>query len=605
MNLLKRLLKYLSPFGKNIAAIVVANILYAFFSLFSFTMIAPFLSVLFGHAEQMAAKPDFAFTLDAIIGTFNYYMGEIIAHSGKVYALLYVAVSMVILSLLSNFFRYMAMYTLAPVRAGFLKNLRKDIYHQIIVLPLSFYSQERRGDILNRMGSDVQEVEWSIISTLQSLCRDPFLIILYMIALFKISAPLTLVSLLILPLVGYLIAIIGKSIKRNSVKAQQILGHMSSIFEESIGGLKIIKGYNAIDLADEQFKAEDEKFYKLHRKIFRITELGSPLIEILCIIALTVILFIGSRMVLNSGGTIPAEIFMMFILIFSRLIQPAKTLVSSIYTVQKGMASAQRIYQILDGDEVIEEVADPIRINKLEKEIEYRHVSFAYKENEEVLHDINFTLHKGEFIALVGASGSGKSTIVDLLPRFYDIQQGEILVDGIDSRQLKISDLRGLFGIVNQDVTLFNDTIHNNIAFGMENVTREMVEQAAKVAHAHDFIMEMENGYDTIVGDRGMKLSGGQRQRLSIARAVLKNPEVLILDEATSALDTESEHIVQTALQELMHNRTAIVIAHRLSTIRKANLILFIENGRIVERGTHEELMEAHGAYYRFCAVQQ
>ena len=605
MDLLKRLLKYLSPFGKNIAAILVANILYAFFSLFSFTMIAPFLSVLFGHAEQMATKPDFAFTLDAIIGTFNYYMGEIIAHSGKVYALLYVAVSMVILSLLSNFFRYMAMYALAPVRAGFLKNLRKDIYHQIIVLPLSFYSQERRGDILNRMGSDVQEVEWSIISTLQSLCRDPFLIILYMIALFKISAPLTLVSLLILPIVGYLIAIIGKSIKRNSVKAQQILGRMSSIFEESIGGLKIIKGYNAIDLADEQFKSEDEKFYKLHRKIFRITELGSPLIEVLCIVSLTVILFIGSRMVLTSGGTIQAEIFMMFILIFSRLIQPAKTLVSSIYTVQKGMASAQRIYQILDGDEVIEEVANPILINKLNKEIEYRHVSFAYNEGEEILHDINFTLHKGEFIALVGASGSGKSTIVDLLPRFYDIQQGEIIVDGIDSRQLKISDLRGLFGIVNQDVTLFNDTIHNNIAFGMENVTREMVEQAAKVAHAHDFIMEMENGYDTIVGDRGMKLSGGQRQRLSIARAVLKNPEVLILDEATSALDTESEHIVQTALQELMQNRTAIVIAHRLSTIRKADLILFIENGRIVERGNHEELMDAHGAYYRFCAIQQ
>lgn len=603
MNLLKRLIRYLFPFKKYIIIILFANLLYAFFSLFSLTMIAPFLSVLFGQVDPIATRPEFSLSVSCIINTFYYYMGLVILHSGKLAALIYVAISMIILSLLSNCFRYLGMYELAPIRAGFLKNLRTDIYHKILILPLSFYSQEKRGDLLNRMGSDVQEVEWSILSTLQSLCRDPFLLIIYLIALFKISAPLTLITLLILPIIGYLIALIGKSIKRSSIKAQQILGQMSAIFEESIGGLKIIKGYNAIDHADSQFKHENDKFFKLNRKIFRITELGSPLIEILCIFALTLILFIGSKMVLTSTS-IRAEIFMMYILLFSRLIQPAKSLVSSVYTIQKGLASAQRIYQILDGEEVIEEIENPIRINTLKDKIEYQNVSFSYEKDVEILHDINFTISKGKFIALVGASGSGKSTIVDLLPRFYDIDSGSILVDGIDARQYCISDLRNIFGIVNQDITLFNDTIFNNIAFGMPDVTEDMVIHAAKVAHAHDFIMEMEDGYDTIVGDRGMKLSGGQRQRLSIARAVLKNPDVLILDEATSALDTESEFIVQSALQELMEGRTSIVIAHRLSTIRKADEILFIENGRIVERGTHDELMNAKQGYYRFCSVQ-
>lgn len=603
MNLLKRLIKYLFPFKKYICIILIANLLYAFFSLFSFTMIAPFLSVLFGQVDPIATRPDFSLSVSCIINTFYYYMGLVILHYGKMSALIYVAISMIILSLLSNCFRYLGMYELAPIRAGFLKNLRTDIYHKILILPLSFYSQERRGDLLNRMGSDVQEVEWSILSTLQSLCRDPFLLIIYVVALFKISAPLTLLTLLILPVIGYLIALIGKSIKRSSVKAQQILGQMSSIFEESIGGLKIIKGYNAIDHANERFNHENEKFFKLNRKIFRITELGSPLIEILCIVALTLILFIGSKMVLTTTS-IRAEIFMMYILLFSRLIQPAKSLVSSIYTIQKGLASAQRIYQILDGEEVIEEVENPIRITHLQDKIEYKNVSFSYEKGVDVLHDISFNIDKGKFIALVGASGSGKSTIVDLLPRFYDIDSGSILIDGIDARQYCISDLRRIFGIVNQDITLFNDTVFNNIAFGMPDVTREMVVDAAKVASAHDFIMEMESGYDTIVGDRGMKLSGGQRQRLSIARAVLRNPDVLILDEATSALDTESEFLVQRALQKLMEGRTSIVIAHRLSTIRKADEILFVENGRIVERGTHEELMAAKRGYYRFCSIQ-
>ena len=408
-----------------------------------------------------------------------------------------------------------------------------------------------------------------------------------------------------LPPAGLLIAKIGKSIKKNSSEAQQILGRMTSAFDEAISGLRIIKGHTAVDYADKRFRKMNDRFYVLNRRIFRKTEIGAPLVEFLCILALVIVLLLGGNFVLTEEA-MTGEKLILFIVIFARIIPPAQSIVSSYYTIQKGMASADRIFQVIDADEVIEEAAKPISKRSFDEQIEYDHVHFSYREDKssEVLTDICFTLKKGKTTALVGASGSGKSTIVDLLPRFYDVTGGNIRIDGTDIREIKISDLRGIFGIVNQDITLFNDTIFNNIAFGKEGVTREMVEAAAKTALAHDFIMEMEKGYDTVIGDRGMMLSGGQRQRLSIARAVLQNPQVLILDEATSALDTESEYMVQQSLKRLMEGRTTIVVAHRLSTIRRADEILFVRGGRIVERGTHDELTALGGEYARYCALQ-
>lgn len=607
MKLFFRLFRHVFPYKLDIVFILIFNFLYSIFSIFSLSMVVPFLSVLFGQTEAVTVKPSFEISADYIIDTFYYYMSVIIESHGSVAALIYIACTMALLSLLSNFCRYMGMFFLADIRCGILKQIRSEIYHQLLILPLSFYSRQRKGDILNRMGADVQEVEWSVISTLQSICRDPFLIVVFLFALFSISAKLTLIVLILLPIAGYLIGSIGKSIKKKSEKAQQLLGKLSSIFEETIGGLRIIKAYNAIDFMSEKFKEENHEFYSLNKKIYRINELGSPLVEFLSVVALMLILLLGG--VFAPESMFNGGLFVMYILVFARIIPPAKAMVTSLYNIQKGMASAKRIYEIIDGEEVIVEDEHPVSLKEFKEKIEYQHVCFSYNGHQvnghfDVLEEVNFTLEKGKTIALVGASGAGKSTIVDLLPRFYDVSAGEILLDGINLKKYKISDLRGIFGIVNQDVMLFNDTVYNNITFGMETKTREEVMEAAKIAQAHDFIMEMEDGYETILGDRGMRLSGGQRQRISIARALLSNPQVLILDEATSALDTESEFLFQQALEGLLKDRTAIIIAHRLSTIRNADRILFVKDGRISEQGTHDELMQQKGDYYRFCNLQ-
>lgn len=608
MRQFKRLLKYLLPFKHNIVAILLCNLCYAVCSVFSLTMVAPFLSVLFGNGEMVTVKPEFSLSANAIIDTFYYYMGIIIQRHGTFSALIFIALTMIIFTLLSNLFRYLGLFCNAPIRTGISNSLRNDVYHRLLILPLSFYGKQRKGDIMNRIGSDVQEVEWSVVCSLQMVFRDPLLVIVFLVTLFSISYKLTLITLLILPSAGILIAKIGKSIKKNATESQQILGKMSSAFDEAISGLRIIKGYNAIDFMQAKFENINKRFFVLNRRIFRKTELGAPLVEFLCIAALMIVLLFGANFV-TDNHELTAEMLVMFIVIFARLIPPAQSIVSSYYTIQKGMSSADRIFKIIDADEVIMEVDNPIQKDTFDQKIEYKDVCFSYgnvKENDsDTLTDISFQLEKGKNLALVGSSGSGKSTIVDLLPRFYDIKSGKILIDGIDIQQLKISDLRSIFGIVNQDVILFNDTIYNNIAFGKKDASREDIIAAAKTALAHDFIMEMENGYDTIIGDRGMKLSGGQRQRLSIARAVLQNPQVLILDEATSALDTESEYIVQQSIQKLMEGRTTIVIAHRLSTIRNADNILFIRAGKIVEHGTHDELMGKQDEYYNFCTMQQ
>ncbi len=606
MKQFRRVLTYLRDFKINIVLIFFFNLCYAVFSVFSLSMVAPFLSVLFGNGTLVTERPELSLNANDILNTFYYYMGIIIHDYGQFYALVFIAITMIISTLFSNLFRYLGLYANAPIRAGISKGLRRDVYHRLLILPLSFYNRQKKGDILNRIGSDVQEVEWSVVCSLQMFFRDPILVIVFLITLFSISYKLTFLTLIILPPAGILIAKIGKSIKKNSTEAQQILGRMTSAFDEAISGLRIIQGHTATDYADRRFRKMNDRFFVLNRRIFRKTEIGAPLVEFLCILALVIVLLLGGNFVV-SDGAMTGEKLILFIVIFARIIPPAQSIVSSYYTIQKGMASADRIFRVIDEDEVIEEAKEPVSKKTFDDKIEYSHVHFSYREdgNEEVLSDISFTLEKGKTVALVGASGSGKSTIVDLLPRFYDVKEGQILIDGIDIKNLKISDLRSIFGIVNQDITLFNDTVYHNIAFGKEGVTREMVEEAAKSALAHDFIMEMAEGYDTVIGDRGMMLSGGQRQRLSIARAVLQNPQVLILDEATSALDTESEYIVQQSLQRLMEGRTTIVVAHRLSTIRRADEILFVQGGRIIERGNHDELIALGGEYAKFCALQE
>ena len=606
MEMLKRLLRYLLNYKSNIFLVVLAQLLYAVFSIFTLSMIVPFLSVLFGQVDQVTVRPEFSLTTRYVIDTFYYYMGVVITRYGQMSALFYIAGVMIVLSFLSNLCRYMGMFWLAPIRSGILQDLRHDLYERILILPLSFYSEQRKGDIISRMGADVLEVEWSVFSSLQSMCRDPFLIIIFVATLFAINVPLTLITLVILPLMGYGLAAIGRGIKKYSLKSQQLLGRMSSLFEEAVGGLRVVKGYNAEKQAYEKFKHENFQFYRLNKRVFRINELGAPLVEFLCILALLLI-SLTALVWLPSSATMKGTVFMLYFVVFARVIPPAKALVSTYYTLQKGMTAASRVYEIIDADEKITECQEPKTIDALKDSIEYRNVSFAYGEGQEqhgVLHHIDLTIRRGQTIAVVGPSGSGKSTLVDLLPRFYDITEGELLLDGIPVNQYRISDLRSLFGIVNQDVILFNDTVYNNIVFGMKDVTEEQVVAAAKIAQAHQFISEMEDGYQTVIGDRGARLSGGQRQRISIARAILRNPEVLILDEATSALDNESEYSFQEALMPLVKTKTAIIIAHRLSTIRFADEIIFLKEGRIVERGSHDKLMAARGEYYHFYTAQ-
>lgn len=608
MELLKRLLRYLRNYKLNIVLVALAHLLYAVFSIFTLSLIVPFLSVLFEQVQHVATRPEFSFTSRYVIDTFYYFMGVVIARFGKVSALFYIAGVMIVLSLLSNLCRYMAMFWLAPIRSGILRDLRHDMYQRILVLPLSFYSEQRKGDIISRMGADVQEVEWSIFASLLSLCRDPFLIVIFLTTLFAINVPLTIITMILLPVLGYGLAAIGRGIKKYSLKSQQLLGRMSSLFEEAVGGLRVVRGYNAEKHAYQSFKHQNFQFYRLTKRVFRINELGAPLVEFLCVLALLLITM-TALVWLPSSATMKGTMFMLYFVVFARIIPPAKSLVSTYYTLQKGLAAAGRVYEVVDADEKIVEVENPKHINKLKDAIAYRNVSFSYGQDEsshgiQALRNIDLTVKRGQTIAVVGPSGGGKSTLVDLLPRFYDATEGQILIDGIPIDQYSIRDLRSLFGMVNQDVILFNDTVYNNIAFGMDHVTEEQVRSAAKIAQADKFIMEMEEGYQTMIGDRGMRLSGGQRQRLSIARAILRNPDVLILDEATSALDNESEYLFQEALVPFVKTKTAIIIAHRLSTIRFADEIVFLKEGRIVERGSHDELMGLRGNYYQFYTSQ-
>jgi len=562
------------------------------------------LNILFKQIDVVQAPPPLALNPESIKLNFYSWISSVIQQNGEFAALMYICIAIIVLFFLKNLFRYMAMFFLAPIRNGVVKDIRNELYLKIMILPLAYYTEQRKGDIMSRMTNDVQEVQWTIMTSLEMIFREPIAIVTYLVSMFLISPQLTLFVFILFPVSGFIIAKIGGSLKRTSAKGQMKMGELLSNIEETISGLRIIKAFNAIEPVNERFKKINSDYTKLMVRLFRKRDLASPLSEFMAIVVVGAVLLYGGVLILSSGSSgLTASVFITYLVMFSQLINPVKSFTDAYSNIQKGAASVERIEQVLNAEEVITEKPDAKPIKDFKQSIQYNNVSFTY-EKEEVLHNINLEIGKGKTVAVVGPSGAGKSTLVDLLPRFYDCTEGELLVDGVNVKDYIISDLRQLMGIVTQETILFNDTVLNNIAFGMEKVNEEDVIRAAKIANAHDFIMQMEKGYQTNIGDRGMKLSGGQKQRLSIARAVLLNPPVMILDEATSSLDTESERLVQEALVKLMQNRTSVVIAHRLSTVQFADEIIVLQNGNIVERGTHNELSALQGVYHRLCELQ-
>ena len=603
INKFNRVLAYVNPYCGSVTMNIVFVVLSTIFSLFSFSMIVPFLNLLFNPDNLITVKPEFSLSSDALLETMNYYISAIIIAKGQKMALLFICAMLVFAFFLRNLTTYMASYYMASVRVNSIKDMRAAVYNKILVLPLSFYSRQKKGDIMARITTDLQEIEVSIMNYLDVFIKSPITIIAYFAYMLGVSWELTLFVLCVLPIGGIVIGKIGKSLKKDSKEGQTRLANIIANIEETISGLRIIKAFNAIDYTNEKFEEQNEGYSKLLKSVHRKRDLSSPMSELLSAVVISIVLWFGSTLILSGSASITAANFIAYIIVFSQIIPPAKSFSHGFYNLQKGMASAERVFEILDADEVIFEKDNAKHIAEFKDSIKYNNVVFRYGKDD-VLKNINLNIEKGKMIALVGESGGGKSTMVDLLPRFYDVCEGSITIDGTDIRDYKINDLRALMGIVSQESILFNDTVHNNIAFGMKNATREDVIEAAKVANAHDFIMQLENGYDTYIGDRGMNLSGGQRQRLSIARAVLKNPPILILDEATSSLDTESDKLVQDALSKIMSNRTSVVIAHRLSTIQNADDIVVLAKGHIVEQGKHDELIAKNGVYKRLTDLQ-
>lgn len=614
MKLYFRILRYIAPYKGYAALNALFNILFVAFSLFSLTMIAPFLDLLFlktdaDYALRMAkGAPALTLSISALIDNFYFFLTKMIVdpERGKIYALVFICILVVVMFFLKNLSRYLALYFLAPVRNRVVRDIRNEIYQKTLVLPLSYYSEERKGDIMSRMTSDVHEIEWSVMKSLEVVFRDPISIITFLITMVIMSPQLTLFVFVLLPLTGILIGSIGKSLRRTSARSKDTLGRLISIIEETLSGLRIIKAFNAEKSVSDKFGKTNQEYTTIMTRMYRKTDLSSPMSEFLGTCVMVVVMYFGGKLVLGENPSLSASVFITYIAIFSQVIPPARSFTDAYYNIQKGIASAERIAKIIDAEITIQEAKNPVAIQDFKSSIEYKNVSFAYARGDVgyALRNINLKIEKGKTIALVGQSGAGKSTLVDILPRFYDSTEGEVLIDGIPNTAYKIADLRGLMGNVTQESILFNDTIYNNISFGMEQVKEEDVIAAAKIANAHSFIIEMEHGYQSNIGDRGSKLSGGQRQRISIARAVLKNPPILILDEATSALDTESERLVQDALSKLMKNRTSLIIAHRLSTILHADEIIVMSKGEIIERGNHHQLIAQEGAYKKLSDMQ-
>ncbi len=605
MKNLLRILSYIRKYS-NIALLnVLFNVLTVIFSLFSVIMIVPFLQLLFGKIPFVVDEPEFQLSAQYILNYLKYILSIEISTNGQLAALVKFCLGIALLFFFKNLFRYLAVYFLAPIRSGAVRDIRDELYGKILSLPLSYYSKERKGDIISRLTDDVKEVEISIISFIEVTVREPLNIIIFLGALLMLSPQLTAFVFVMLLITGFIIGRVGKSLKRQSIEAQSVSGRLLSIVDETLGGLRIIHAFNAEKFMREQFSKINTDFYALSRKINTKRELSSPLTEFLAMCVVCTVLYYGGVLVLEHKN-LEAETFIAFMVLFAQLIAPAKNFSSAWYNIRKGLASAQRIFEVLDAEVKIAEKGNAVAIKEFKSEIEFKNAGFSYHnfDDKKILESVNLKVEKGKMVALVGQSGAGKTTMVDLLPRFYDVSEGQILIDGKDVREYKLNDLRGLFGMVSQESILFNDSVHNNIAFGIENATREQVMEAAKIANAHDFIMKLDNGYDSTIGDRGGKLSGGERQRLTIARAVLKNPPILILDEATSSLDSNSEKLVQDALTKLMKGRTTIVIAHRLSTIQYADEIIVMQDGKISERGNHIGLMAKNGIYKKLVELQ-
>lgn len=611
-DFIRILRRFVPPYKKYMVSNIVFNILSAILNLFSFALIIPILNILFKLNDDVYFYKAWVFdpwtweswkgTPELIKNNFFWFVSDLIEKEGGSFTLIVLGAFLIISTFLKVGTMYMAFFTMIPIRTGVVRDIRNQINRKITELPLGFFSEERKGDIIARVSGDVNEVETSIMSSLDMLFKNPILIIIYLIGMIVISWQLTVFVLVLLPLAGYVMGQVGKKLKRKSLEGQQQWGGLMSQIEETLGGLRIIKAFNAEKKIQARFESSNDRFRRTTIRIYRRQQMAHPMSEFLGTATIAIVLWYGGTLILSNHSTIDASTFIYYLVIFYSIINPAKDLSKSVYAIQKGLASMDRIDKILKAESNINDPADPKKI-ELNKEIRYNNIWFKYQ-HDWVLKGVDLVIPKGKTVALVGQSGSGKSTLVDLLPRFYDVDKGSITIDGTDIRDASLYDLRGLMGNVNQEAILFNDTFFNNISFGVEGATLEQVKEAARIANAHEFIMASEDGYNTNIGDRGGKLSGGQRQRISIARAILKNPPILILDEATSALDTESERLVQEALENLMRNRTTIVIAHRLSTIRNADEICVMHEGEIVERGRHKELLDLKGYYKRLCDMQ-
>ena len=603
MDFFFKILRYIRSYLSYVFLYIGSNIISFIFSLFSLTMIIPFLGILFGTQEKVYQAKPLSLNAASIKENFYLFLSTTIDNKGNVEALLLICVIVLIMFFIKNLFRYLALFFLTPIRNGVIHDIRMDLHKKILALDLAFIGSKRKGDLTSRLTSDLVEIEWSIMGGLEMFFKDPISIILYLSTLIFISPQLTVFVIILFPIAGILIGYIGKSLKNSSKKGQDKLAYIMSIIDENIFGLRIIKTFNAENFINSKFEKSSNEYKKIMNSILRKKDLSSPMSELLSTVVMVIVMWFGGQLVLLENSMLSPQEFIGYILIFSQIIPPVKSLTTSYYYIQKGSAAAERVYEILDQENTIVNKKDVHKISNLKNSINFIIKSFKY-ENKNVLQNINFTIKKGQKVALVGHSGGGKTTLADLLPRFYDLEDGEINIDNINIKDVDLFNLRNIISIVSQDSILFNDSIYNNIKIGNLNATKEDIINAAKAANAHEFILKCEDSYQTNIGNSGEKLSGGQKQRISIARAILKNPEILILDEATSSLDSESENLIQDALTNLMKDRTSLVIAHRLSTIENADNIIVLKEGKIIEQGSHSSLIAKNGSYKKLYDLQ-